>query len=308
MFAKQKQIRFLLPFAALLLTLSSTTAGCGGTPTPTPKPQPTFVLRVEPETKVPVGGSASIVAKVTPLEKLDLKWSVIGEAGGTVKPDTGEHVVYTAGNKEGIVFVVAEGKTASGVPVKETVTLTIVGAPVPLAQVTPTLVLQPLTAMPTNPTPTICPSFRPRLRGAANFTGTVEIKTPANCTTGLPAETMVIVAGTYEGIPSGVDIWVLAYPPNMVYYPQSPNASVGEKMKWGDGRWQVQAYLGEKGGLPEWFDIVVILADQKTSQFLSNWVRDGYARNWQNYVGIPATTLEPMNITEKGYITVQTKD
>jgi hypothetical protein len=75
---------------------------------------------------VQVGKSVAIVAKVEPLEKLDLKWSISGTAEGALNTDTGEQVVYTAG-QEGVDIVVAEGTTASGVPVKQTVSLTVVG-------------------------------------------------------------------------------------------------------------------------------------------------------------------------------------
>jgi hypothetical protein len=154
--------------------------------------------------------------------------------------------------------------------------------------------------------PPECSSSRPSLRGAADFAGEVEIQTPANCTTGLPTESPIPVAGTYEGVPDGVDIWVLAYPPNLVYYVQSPNACAGAKMDQKDGNWQVPVYLGAKAGDPEWFDIVVVLADQEASKFLSDWVK----RCCQNkrYEGILAAQLEQMNITEKGFITVQTLD
>ena len=314
MIVKQKRIRLLFPFIALLLTLSLTITGCGGAPTP--QPQPTFVLNVSPGTEVQVGESVAIVAGVEPLEKLDLKWSVSGTAEGKLNTDTGEQVVYTAG-KEGTDIVVAEGTTASGAPVKQTVTLTVLGEPV--AEVPPTPTPQPPTdtpsltptetptPMPQPPTPIPeCESFRPRLQGAADFAGEVEIKTPDNCTTGLPTETIIPAAGTYEGIPDDVDIWMLVYPPNLLFYPQLLNACEGANMIWGDGKWQVPVYLGAKGGDPEWFDIVVVLVDQETSQFFSDWGRQG-CRSGQ-YLGIPAAQLEQMNITEKSYIIVQTLD
>jgi len=158
MTAKQKQTGLLSPFIALLLTLSLTVPGCGGTPTPTPtpKPQPAFTLEVKPGTEVQVGKDVAIVAKVEPLEKLDLKWSVSGTAEGTLNTDTGEHVIYTA-IKEGTAFVVAEGTTDNGVPVKETVSLTVV-APTPTATpVPPTATPVPPTATPVPPTDTPAP-------------------------------------------------------------------------------------------------------------------------------------------------------
>jgi hypothetical protein len=101
-------------------------------------------------------------------------------------------------------------------------------------------------------------------------------------------------------------MWVLVYPPNMVYFPQSPNACDGAKMDWGLGKWQVPVYLGTKGGEPEQYDIVVVLVDQETSQFFSDWLREGCQVG--GYLGIPASQLEQVNITEKDHITVQTRD
>ena len=149
-------------------------------------------------------------------------------------------------------------------------------------------------------------STRPPLRDTGNFPGEVEILTPPNCTTGIPPETAVLASGTYTGTPNDVIIWVLAYAPTGLYYPQSPNACAGVPPFQSLGIWQVQAYFGEKGGPPEWFDLVVVLTDQRLSDFLSDWVQEGCWRGI--YWGIPAAVLEKMNITEKGFICVQTTD
>jgi hypothetical protein len=310
MIAKQKRAWHLVHFVASLLTPFLMIAGCAGTP-----PQSTFTLKARPGTEVQVGQSVAIVAVVEPLEKLDLKWSIYGTAEGELNTDTGEQIIYTA-RKEGEDLVVAEGTTASGAPVKQTI-LIVVGTEALAPGVTPvpptaTLVpptatsLSPLEATPSVVPSLVCPSFRPPLRGAADFAGEVEIITPSNCTTGLPTENPIPVAGTYEGIPNSVDIWMLVYPPNMVYYIQSPSACDGAKMAQAGGNWQVPVYLGAKGGGPEWFDIVVVLADQEASQFFSSSVKQMCQS--RRYYGIPAAQLEQMNITEKNYITVQTLD
>jgi hypothetical protein len=152
-----------------------------------------------------------------------------------------------------------------------------------------------------------CPSFRPPLKGTADFAGDVEIMTPDNCTTGLPTETFIDVGGTYKDIPADVDIWLLVYTPFQLYFPQSPNSCEGMKMDWEDGVWHGPVTLGQKGGEPERFDIVVVLTDQETSQFFSEWHRQGCA-NGHNYPGIPADELGQRGIIEKAFITVQTQD
>jgi hypothetical protein len=154
--------------------------------------------------------------------------------------------------------------------------------------------------------PCPCQSTRPPLHGTVNFAGEVEILTPPDCTTGIRAETRILVPGTYTGTLPSVTLWVLAYAPNDLYYPQSPNACEGEPPYQEGGDWQVPVYLGEKGGDPECFDIVVILTDQEASQFLSDWVQQGCQAG--QYEGILAATLNKKAITEKSYITVQTRD
>jgi hypothetical protein len=149
-------------------------------------------------------------------------------------------------------------------------------------------------------------STRPPLQGTVSFPGAAEILTPLNCTTGVTAESHLDATGTYTGTPANVIIWVLAYSPEDLYYPQSPDACAGEPPTQVGGYWQVPLYLGEEGGPPEWFDIVVILTDQDASQFLGNWVKEGCQRG--EYEGIFADLLNVMAITEKGYIVVQTTD
>ncbi|MCB0167445.1 MAG: hypothetical protein KDI79_24660 [Anaerolineae bacterium] len=149
-------------------------------------------------------------------------------------------------------------------------------------------------------------STRPLLQGTANFAGEVKIRTPNHCTTELPTETPITVSGDNTETPANVTLWVLAYAPNSRYYIQSPNACVGEPPFQLNGRWQVPAYLGLKGGKPEWFDLVVVLADEAASQFLSDLIKQGCQSG--SYTGIIAAQLNQLAITEKGGISVQTID
>jgi hypothetical protein len=123
MILQQKRIWLFFPLIASLLITSLTIAACGDTPTP--KPQPTFALEVSPGVKVQVGQRVAIVAKIEPIEKLSLEWSVSGDAEGKLNTYEGEQVIYIGG-KEGTDILVAEGTTASGVSVKQTVILTVV--------------------------------------------------------------------------------------------------------------------------------------------------------------------------------------
>ena len=170
------------------------------------------------------------------------------------------------------------------------------------------------TAFPTE-TP-ICPaSTRIPLNGVA-YSGSITINDPANCSTGHPVETEIEMKGSYSGIPEEAVIWVLVYPPNELYYPQSPNAcatptapppnrdSIAET-------WDVKLYLGvQSNPLPEWFDIIVVLADQEASNFLSNWLHTACQVTPPTppaFLGIDPETLSQMNIIEKSVIRIRTR-
>jgi len=153
-----------------------------------------------------------------------------------------------------------------------------------------------------------CPyeSSRSPLKGKATHSGKIEFLLPADCTMGIPAESSLLVGGTYTGTAPGQVIWVLAYAPNLLYYPQSPNACEGEPPYQEDGSWQTPAYLGLKGGDPEWFDIVVIVTNKETSDFLSLNLKQNCRK--EEFPGYTAVQLEQLSLTEKIAIRVQTTD
>jgi len=194
-------------------------------------------------------------------------------------------------------------------------TLTETPTPTPTASPspTPTGTSTPTPTATSSPSPTAiptreCESSRSPLKGAMDFAGEVAINGPKDCAIGLSADGHIIVTGTYEGIPDNVDIWLLLYAPHALYYPQSPAACQGAKMSRADGKWQVPIFFGTKDGEPDQFDIVIVLADQMSSQSFIDWGLDGCIKNWQGHPGFSAHELEEMNITEKAYITVQTAD
>jgi hypothetical protein len=337
----QSRVRLSLGLLVLTIILVWVVTGCSGkTPTPVAAVQPPVIS--EPKVGAPTplnpGEEAGISVDVSKATGVTLTYTWIVDGGEIVRGQESPAITYCAPEEPGTYNVrVVVGwddqsveraisikveeeptPTPTSPPPTETPTPAAIDTPVPAdtpastdtptptAPPPPPLTPEPTTPSAPPPTPKCEESFRPRLTGVADFAGDVEIKTPTNCTTGLSTETIIPVAGTYEGIPADVEIWVFTYPPNLVYYVQSPNACEGAKMSWGDGKWQVPIYLGEKGGGPEWFDIVVVLTDQEAGQFLSDWVRQCCQQ--RSYQGIPAAQLEQMNITEKNYITVQTQD
>lgn len=289
------QVQWWAIIVALLVAITWGTSGCGPRP-----PQVEIVVSPSIST-LEVGEKLTLSANATGQE-LKYQWKLAGP-GKLLEPTTDLAVVYEA-TELGNVVVTVEVRDKSGQMTTKSYSFVVepstevverpTDTPTPTPETTPTVALPPE-----------CQSFRPPLKGAADFAGKVEIMTPNNCTTGLPTETNITVAGTYEGIPDDVDIWVLVYSPNLVYYPQSPNSCEGVKLPKGGGRWQGQATLGLKGGDPEWFDIVVVLTDQETSLFFIDWHLQGCQ---SGYKGISADELEQRKITEKGYITVQTQD
>jgi len=297
MIAKQEWGRLLFPFVALLLTLSLTIAGCRG------EPELTFTLDVSPGAEVQVGKEVAIVAKVEPVEELNLKWFISDSstAEGGLNTDTGEQVIYIA-SKEGTAFVVAEGTTASEAPVRQTATLTVVGEPVAEAQVplTPTATPGPSADVtPTTPSespgPTPeCQSFRPPI-GGPSVGGEVKITSLENCTTGIPSGTCIPLGGTYHDIPEDLELWILVYPPDLKYYPQSSNACEQLPALRSGGRWNVNICLGRKG-FPEQFDIIAVLADTQASQAFKSYLKTGCdTGNFEGFIILPEGQITEMD-------------
>jgi hypothetical protein len=97
------------------------------------------------------------------------------------------------------------------------------------------------------------------------------------------------------------DIWVLVYPTNGRWYPQSTNACAGVHTQKSGGRWQVPAGFGGAGNVGEPFDIVVVLANATASMFF-----DAKQKEWclaNNYPGWLTIEL-PQGIAEKARIRV----
>lgn len=285
MIAKQKHVRLLFLFIALLLTLSLTMAGCGE------KPQPTLTLEVSPGTEVQVGKGVAIVAQVEPLEELDLKWSVSGTAEGKLNTDTGEQVIYTAG-KEGTDIVVAEGTTASGAPVKQRVTLTVVGGTVAVVTLTsppqpPTDTPSPSpTETPTPPPQPPCDNFtslkvtrRPLTLASSGATGS--FSEPQHCDTGLTARTALSVWGTATDVPKDSFLWLLVYAPDTYYYPQCDNALAGQcGANFSNGSWGVKTFIGREGCREHFYLVLVTMNQSDNDQLTQEMIQRARAEDY----------------------------
>jgi len=156
------------------------------------------------------------------------------------------------------------------------------------------------------PTPTWCRSFRPALPDRGH-PGEFEIVTPADCADDVPHT--VQIAGTYSGISEddeeNLETWVLAYPEDHKYYPQSSNACSECPAGFGGDVWVVTGHLGQEGR-SETFDIVVVVTNRgsQASTRFKQYLRHGCDTG--NYIGIPRSQM-PTDLTEKASTRVRSR-
>jgi len=111
-------------------------------------------------------------------------------------------------------------------------------------------------------------------------------------------------SGTYSGLPKESDIWVLLYPPNRRYYPQSDDAAQGLPAAKSAGEWSAQVYVGKSPGedVGKIFDVIVVAATPSASAFFAEKMRKwAEAERWP---GLSKGEL-PAGITEKAKVTVK---
>lgn len=198
-------------------------------------------------------------------------------------------------------FTASPTRTPTGTPTATpTRTPTFTSTPVPTA--TPTFT-PTATATPQCPSPPRTPI------DTAGFGGTITITSHEHCQTGFAANSEITLSGTYSNLPPNSTLWILVYPPNQLYYPQSPNACAGTVVSLSGGTWSVPIYLGADDGIPEWIDVVAYLVNDATSQFLSDWLKaQPGCTGGDGFNGIPPTTLAAQTVTEKLFITVHTEN
>lgn len=152
------------------------------------------------------------------------------------------------------------------------------------------------TPPPPLPTPS-CQSTRPLLDGPA-VSVEVEITSPKHCDRGLP-ET-ITVGGAYSGDLTGREIWVLVYPTDLEYYPQTIDACKQIPSDAVDGKWNTVVNFG---GPPQQYDVVVavIATDGEASQEFKQWLQRGCETH--DFPGYLRDDL-PDGLTEVAAITV----
>jgi len=166
-------------------------------------------------------------------------------------------------------------------PTEEPTELPVTDTPTPTDKPTP---IPTPTEPPGTDTPTPgpggpdwCVSFpRPSISNTT-LQGKAQITFPENCA---EVEYINVFAGTSSDLPEDVHIWVLVYPKNRRFYPQSDNAADGLMIQPGDnGNWSITTYLGMPDSGREKFDIVVVLANPEASNFFSEKLKAWAADN-----------------------------
>jgi hypothetical protein len=108
------------------------------------------------------------------------------------------------------------------------------------------------------------------------------------------------LAGTYTNDVTD-NIWVLVYPPDGRYYPQSTNACKGVSTIQDGGLWEVKTYLGGDSNAGKPFDIIVVLANKEAHACFKAREREGCSTG--SFPGFYSIELPP-GIDEKASVSV----
>lgn len=104
-------------------------------------------------------------------------------------------------------------------------------------------------------------------------------------------------------MPEGTYLWLLAYAGNARYYPQCDDAKTGLcGANYADGKWAVDAYLGEKGCKGH-FHLVLVAVDSAGNDLLTDTMESWAAAN--DWPGLGVSKL-PNGIKELDSIEVET--
>jgi hypothetical protein len=96
-------------------------------------------------------------------------------------------------------------------------------------------------------------------------------------------------------------IWVLVYPPNGRYYPQSTDACAGISTVQSGGLWQADISLGGEGDAGKPFDIIVVLANEEANAVFER--RQEIGCQTGSFPGLLFIEL-PQGIDEKASVSV----
>ncbi|MCB0167444.1 MAG: hypothetical protein KDI79_24655 [Anaerolineae bacterium] len=148
----------------------------------------------------------------------------------------------------------------------------------------------------TEPLPS-CHSERPLLARSL-FDVTVQITSPQHCDDGLSPS--ITVSGTYDGNLTGREIWVLIFPTDSKYYPQTPDPCQQLPATIMEDTWTTTVNFG---GPPQQYDVVAVVTDTDSEASLEfkRWLQSGCETH--HYPGYLRAEL-PAGISELDAITV----
>lgn len=315
------------------VAISSTATPTPIVPTATPTPVPTPVVG-DPHVSVP--------SPINPGEKIGISVAVDGVAGieityewthqegkGRILDGQGTSgIIYRAPTEPG-TYKIGVKITAPGTNIERSVYITVekppdtptptatdtpIPTPTPKSTKTPTRAPKPTDTPGTTEEPTgepteepgVCdfiPPFRLPIEGPS-VDVEASITSMENCTENLPRATGIPLRGTYSGNMTNKELWILVYPPDLRYYPQSTDACRELSAQFADEQWAEQIRLG-RPDVAEAFHIVVVVTEigSPASEDFHRYLRDGCDRgNWNGL-----TEPLPPGITELDSIAVHTQ-
>lgn len=277
------RFRFVLVFFTFWMLLGGCQAETSGTDVANieatviiPEPQAVVPTPVTPGAEVPVkidiltgnsvsylwfveegGGSGAIIRDQTSSAAI---WKA---------PDTaGTYNIFVTVTIDGVKYdrsiAIAVKDSATNTPSSPNITPTIENTPTPETAVSPTST--PTTEP--SPTPEPTPTITPEPDALVTITNLLDNDTVAQSTT---------IMGTYSAELEN-PFWVFVAPHAVAkIWPQSPDACEGESVYTQQGLWEVRAGIGGPDSTGEFFDILIVIADEaastEISQTLEQWCR-----------------------------------
>lgn len=121
----------------------------------------------------------------------------------------------------------------------------------------------------------------------------VNITSIPNCADNLPTASSIPLTGTYSGDLTNKELWILVYPPDLKYYPQTLDACTNVSVEYAGGQWSTIIRLGREG-VPEAFHIVAVVTDigSPASEAFHKYLTDGCSQSWGSVNLIPPSAIE----------------
>jgi hypothetical protein len=260
------------------------------TTTPTP-PEVTFEVSPALTKEALVGQEFTILIKLDPpVDIVEANWSLLA-GDGSLNPNKGELIIFTAPKEPGSVIIQVSGTTVEGASFDEVIPFNVVA---PTATPTPT------------PRPTC--EFTAKASNRTSLPRSLiagEITEPQHCGTGYPTVPMNITSGGTAGeLPVDTFLWLFVFAPDGKYYPQCDDASEGRcGVNLSQGKWGVNVFLGQPN-CKEHFHLVLVETNRDSDQFFKNTMISWAEAN--SYDGFTVGDILDRGVRELDGIEVET--